>query len=297
MSENIIESVMNNLGETGQTLGGLEGLGAMLALPDEDFEVMAPMILFELDKSLKNPNDRMVLAQMLNMNGVKQEDLGPMFINLDEQIDEQLTSISQAKRDFLKQMFSTIINAASEGETLASRCIKIPIELCHPDAKIPTYANATDAGMDVYALEDVTIHPGETKLIKTGLKVAIPVGYEIQVRPKSGRALKTKMRIANSPGTIDSGYRDEIGIIIDNIEPPIKDITYDFIEHPENSTLAPYIKITSILHGSDMHIGKGEKFAQLVLSEKPKALFFEVESVGDIINDGRAGGFGSTGLK
>ena len=101
------------------------------------------------------------------------------------------------------------------------------------------------------------------------------------------------MRIGNTPGTIDSGYRDEIGIIIDNIEPPIKDITYtsDLVDGK------PVYTITSILHGSDMHITKGEKFAQLVLSEKPKAAFYQVESVMEIENDGRSGGFGSTGLK
>jgi dUTP pyrophosphatase len=151
---------------------------------------------------------------------------------------------------------------------------------------MPTYAHLTDAGMDIYLTEDIVIHPGETVLIPTGIKVAIPLGYELQVRPKSGRSLKSKLRIANTPGTIDAGYRDEIGVIIDNIEPFIKSADID-----ENG------RLYNIEFGSSHTIGKGEKFAQLVLCEVPKAIFYQVETVSAIENDGRAGGFGSTGVK
>jgi dUTP pyrophosphatase len=140
--------------------------------------------------------------------------------------------------------------------------------------------------MDIYLTEDVTIRPGETKLIPTGIKVAIPLGYELQVRPKSGRSLKSKLRIANTPGTIDAGYRDEIGIIVDNIDPVIRSADVD----DEG-------RLYNILWGSNIMLSKGEKIAQLVLSEVPKAVFYEVESVAAIENDGRKGGFGSTGNK
>lgn len=294
---NPIDSAIHALAEVDPGLfgeGGIESIAAMLSLPEEQFQVLRPIVEQELEKSLNNVGDKLILTQALNANGSKAEDLVEAFELIAEQIDTQMgAEMSKQKRDFLKHLMANICNAISDTEGIAKKIVRIPIELCHPDAKIPTYANATDAGMDVYALEDITIHPGETKLVKTGLKVAIPVGYEIQVRPKSGRALKTKMRVANSPGTIDSGYRDEIGIIIDNIEPPIKDITYtsDLVDGK------PVYTITSILHGNDMFITKGEKFAQLVLSEKPKAAFYQVDSVSKIENDGRNGGFGSTGLK
>jgi dUTP pyrophosphatase len=151
---------------------------------------------------------------------------------------------------------------------------------------MPVYAHLTDSGMDVFALEDITIAPGETKLVPIGIKVAIPAGYELQVRPKSGRCLKTKLRVANTPGTIDAGYRDEIAVIIDNIEPFIKSAKI-------NEQGALY----NVEFGSSYTIGAGEKFAQLVLCEVPKAIFYEVEKVADIANDGRNGGFGSSGLK
>lgn len=297
LGENPIDTAIHALAEVDPGLfgeGGVESIAALISLPEEQFQTIRPIIEMELEKSLNNVGDKLILTQALNANGSKAEDLVEAFELISEQIDTQMEGqMSKQKRDFLKHLMANICNAISDTEGIAKKIVRIPIELCHPDAKIPTYANSTDAGMDVYALEDITIHPGETVLVKTGLKVAIPVGYEIQVRPKSGRALKTKMRVANSPGTIDSGYRDEIGIIIDNIEPPIKDITYEM----DMNDGVPDIRITSILHGSDMFITKGEKFAQLVLSEKPKAAFYEVDSVSKIENDGRSGGFGSTGLK
>ena len=204
-----------------------------------------------------------------------------------KEIDDQMGDIlSHQKRDFLKQMLGITYNALAEAEGIAKKTILIPIEYCREGAKMPTYAHLTDSGMDVYALEDITIAPGETRLIPTGIKVAIPAGYELQVRPKSGRCLKTKLRVANTPGTIDAGYRDEIGIIIDNIEPYIKSAQI-------NEQGALY----NVEFGSSYTIGAGEKFAQLVLCEVPKAAFYQVESVAAVENDGRAGGFGSTGVK
>ena len=186
-----------------------------------------------------------------------------------------------------------------ETEGIAKRIIQVPIELCHPDAKIPQYAHIDDSGLDIYALDDYTIAPGETKLIPTGFKVALPPGYELQVRPKSGRSLKTKLRIANTPGTIDAGYRDEVGVIVENIDPPIRAIhpREQVLEDIRGAKIAEQLPITSgdIEFGQSYTIGKGEKFAQLVLSEVPKVAFFRVEAINEI-GDNRNGGFGSTGL-
>ena len=81
---------------------------------------------------------------------------------------------------------------------------------------LPFYATKGSAGMDVYSNEELELEPLSTTIVKTGLFVKIPEGYEIQVRPRSGLSAKSKLRIANSPGTIDSDYLGEIGIIIDN---------------------------------------------------------------------------------
>ena len=265
-----------------------DALTSLFNMDDEKFTLISPGILQSFQQSVNNPNDKLGLVQALNANGATAEDLVTSFNTISDAIDS-IEEISQIKRDFLKSLLATLTNAVNETEGIAKRFVQIPVELCHPDAKIPQYANTSDSGMDVYALDDYTIAPGETKLIPTGIKFALPPGYEIQVRPKSGRALKTKLRIANTPGTVDAGYRDEIKVIVENIEPPIKDIEYDF---DDNGT--PVIK--SILHGAAHTIGKGEKFCQLVLMEVPKAALYRVEQVGEI-GENRGGGFGSTGLK
>ena len=265
-----------------------DALTSLFNMDDEKFALISPGILQSFQQSVNNPNDKLSLVQTLNANGATAEDLVASFNTITGAI-ESIEEFSQIKRDFLKSLLATLTNAVNETEGIAKRFVQIPVELCHPDAKIPQYANTSDSGMDVYALDDYIIAPGETKLIPTGIKLALPPGYEIQVRPKSGRALKTKLRIANTPGTVDAGYRDEIKVIVENIEPPIKDIEYDF---DDNGT--PIIK--SILHGAAYTIGKGEKFCQLVLMEVPKAALYRVEQVGEI-GENRGGGFGSTGLK
>ena len=281
------EKFMKVLQESNPEMGGFDELGAMLSLPEEQFAILAPIFLAELEKGLHNVNDQMVMVQSMNMLGMKAENVREQYEAIYTEIDQQMGDVlSHQKRDFLKQMLGMTYNAISEAEGVAKKTILIPIEYCHSDARMPAYAHLTDSGMDVFALDDITIAPGETKLVPTGIKVAIPAGYELQVRPKSGRCLKTKLRVANTPGTIDAGYRDEIGLIIDNIEPFIKSADID-----ENG------RLYNVEFGSSYTIGKGEKFAQLVLCEVPKAAFYQVENVGEVANDGRNGGFGSTGVK
>ena len=272
-----------------------EMFGALLAMPDEEFSALAPVLMDEVNRSLNNPADRITLVAAMASQGYNGEDLTETFEEICKEIDNQLTELSQVKKDWLKQLMGATINAINETEGISKRFVRIPYEKCHEDAKEPTYAHVSDSGMDVYALEDITLAPGEQKIIPIGIKVALPAGYELQVRPKSGLSAKTKLRVANTPGTIDAGYRDEIGVIIENVEPPIKDITYEPVMNTENGQI-DHLQITSILYGSSYTIGKGQKFAQLVLSEVPKAVLYEVEKVGEIGED-RGGGFGSTGLK
>lgn len=284
--KNIIEETLRIVEEAAPEQGGFEELAVLLSLPEEHFAVLAPVFLSELEKSFNNINDQLTMAQTLNAAGIKVEDITREYHSLCEQIDEQMAgAMSAQKRTFLKKLLAITYNAVSETEGTSKRNILIPVEFCREDAKMPAYAHLTDAGMDVFATEEITINPGETKLVPLGIKVALPIGYELQVRPKSGRSLKSKLRVANTPGTIDAGYRDEIGVIVDNIDPYIKHAEID-----ENG------RLYNVEFGSSITIGKGEKFAQLVLSEVPKAVFYEVQSVGEIGED-RQGGFGSTGAK
>jgi dUTP pyrophosphatase len=97
--------------------------------------------------------------------------------------------------------------------------LKIRIRKLHPDALIPHYAHGPeeDAGMDLHAVEAVSFAPGETKLVPTGLAIELPPGFEAQIRPRSGLALKYSITLPNSPATIDPGYRGEIRVIVQNL--------------------------------------------------------------------------------
>lgn len=95
--------------------------------------------------------------------------------------------------------------------------VEVLFHKVRPNAKVFEYANYNDSGMDMYSAVDMALQPGETYIIPTGISVAVPDGLELQVRPTSGNSSKTKLRVANAPGTVDAGYRGEVGIIVDNI--------------------------------------------------------------------------------
>ena len=128
---------------------------------------------------------------------------------------------------------------------------------------LPSYATEGAAGLDIVAAEDVTIEPGRRHGVPTGFAIAIPAGYEVQVRPRSGLALKHGITCLNTPGTIDSDYRGEVRVILAN------------------------------LGDSPFEVRRGERIAQLVPAPVLKAQFAEVTTLEETSRG--AGGFGSTG--
>lgn len=267
---------------------GLEAIGAMLSLPDEQFDLMSELFLQELEKSMSNPSDRILLQQTMRETGKSVEDFAQLQEDVLKEIDEKMgDELPQNKLDFLKRMMTIITNLFMEAEGTAKTVLSIPIELCRDDATMPTYAHEGDAAMDIYCCEDVTINPGQTVIVPTGIKVAIPKGYALLIQPRSGQSVKTKLRVANTPGLIDSGYRDEIGVIIENIEQPIQDLQYDFLESGK-------IVVRSIEHGKPYTLEKGQRIAQMRLVEVPSIAWMKVENISEIGGD-RGGGFGSSG--
>lgn len=140
--------------------------------------------------------------------------------------------------------------------------VLIPIVL-DQESQLPVYKTPGSAGMDLHSIEQVTLEPLERKLVKTGLKIALPEGYEAQIRPRSGLALKRGIALVNSPGTIDSDYRGEIGIILIN------------------------------LGQSVVSLEKGERIAQMVICPITQAKWQECNTLDETSRG--SGGFGSTG--
>ena len=134
----------------------------------------------------------------------------------------------------------------------------------HPDAVLPAYAHPSDAGMDLRSVAELTILPRCRALVPTGLVMMLPPLTEGQVRPRSGLALKKGVTVLNTPGTIDSGYRGEVGVILAN-----------FGEEP-------------------FVVKKGDKIAQLVIAPVTQPVVEETDEVDE--TDRGAGGFGSTGV-
>lgn len=163
--------------------------------------------------------------------------------------------------------------------------ITVPLVRLSEFAVLPSYAHEYDAGMDIYASDDVLLKPGETKLVPTGLAAAIPQGYEAQIRPRSGISLKTMLRIPNSPGTIDAGYRDQICIIMHNAS---------FLPKEQDNTSVLTLDEKTNRHGTYL-IRRGDKIAQMIFAKISHANLTEVSSL-DGIGVNRQGGFGSTGV-
>lgn len=260
----------------------LELMGTLLVMEDEDFDKVKGSVLDAMREGVSRQENRQLYATLVKQNGFSKEQYVEELKKIDSLVDTEMSDFSESKRDFMKQFFSICYNAIIDSFDVDKRAIQIPIEICNPEAKIPTYAHKGDAGMDVYSTIDVTIAPGETKLIPLGFKVAIPEGYELQVRPRSGFSLKTHLRVANAPGTIDSGYRDEVGIILHNCAPTIQDFGDGRAE--------------TCLYGPSYTISKGDRIAQLVLQAVPTALFIKTSDISKIGED-RGGGWGSTGVK
>ena len=260
----------------------LELMGTLLVMEDEDFDKVKSSVLDAMREGVSRQENRQLYATLVKQNNFSKEQYLEELKKIDSLVDTEMSDFSESKRDFMKQFFSICYNAIIDSFDVDKRAIQIPIEICNPEAKIPTYAHKGDAGMDVYSTIDVTIAPGETKLIPLGFKVAIPEGYELQVRPRSGFSLRTHLRVANAPGTIDSGYRDEVGIILHNCAPTIQDFGDGRAE--------------TCLYGPSYTISKGDRIAQLVLQAVPTALFIKTSDISKIGED-RNGGFGSTGVK
>lgn len=238
---------------------------ALVDLPDDQFDTIYLSMKERLNLLFNSESFQSDVLNSLKMMGhgsIDEERLSAEEIIEDIKEDESLTD---NKKDILITIIEGSVLSIIKMIEVPRERVKVKIKKLHPDAIIPEYAHKTDAGADVYNLEEVILKPHETRLIKTGIAVAIPVGYEIQVRPRSGLSLKTELRIANAPGTIDADYRGEVCIIIQN---------------------------TGNLSKT---IARGDKIAQLVIAPTP---MIEWEEVKELPNTERGeDGFGSTDKK
>ena len=288
---NIYEEIFGALDKVfddGET-NGLRIIGAVLALPDEQFEAIKANLFDSIEATFNEPATKVAFAQMINQQGLRIEDFSDNIDNLVQAVEELTVEdmeLSDSKKGFLKFIFATFINSMEDSKMVSRRVISIPIEICREGAKLPAYATDGSGAMDIYSPEEYVIGPGESIMIPIGIKVDIPIGYGLLIQPRSGLSRKSKIRIPNTPGLIDSDYHEEIGVIIENIDSPVKDVQ---LELGDNGEI-----IDGTLYGSSFTIGKGERFAQMRLVEIPLVNWLPVSSLGSFKND-HGLGFGSSG--
>ncbi|NLW11563.1 MAG: aminotransferase [Clostridiaceae bacterium] len=198
--------------------------------------------------------------------------------------------------------------------------------------KLPLYASGEAAGCDLFAAEDIIVRPGETKVIPTGITIALPEGAEAQIRPRSGLSLRTSLRVPNSPGTIDSDYRNQVGVLLENTFNPAllpilaasdPDVIKTLDKYYRAVTLESYLQeirpmdklglssddsvwqsfLGSVIFLDEnnnpygtVYIKEGDRIAQMVITRHLHANFVQHFAVEEIGND-RGGGFGSTGVR
>lgn len=264
-----------------------EGMLELFEKPDEDFAPLAPFIKAKIKQGIesKEYQDQLLLLMDIYDAGSVEEEVYVLdnFIN-ELKADNDL---SPEKKDVLICLFECQKEAYQKLKECGRPKIRVKVTKLSDKAILPTYAHPTDAGCDIYAAETVTFKPGETKIVKTDLAVAIPPGYEIQIRPRSGMSYKTPMRIPNSPGTIDCEYRGNVGVIMENTN----GIVYGE-ENEDGDRDIIFIDPTA----DPYTIHEGDKIAQMVLNEVPMIDWNEVETVDDLGATQRGkGGFGSTG--
>ena len=201
--------------------------------------------------------------------------LGQFDPKLREEIEKQFEKIKsdmgiQPEEDYQKEIEDMLGLSFDDMESEINNIAKlrtIKVELTHEDAVLPKYAYPSDSGFDLHATEEVIIGPFGRALVPTGLKVSFEEGYEIQVRPKSGLAIKQGLTVLNTPGTVDQGYTGEIQVIVFNTN---------------NTTVT---------------IPKGMKVGQAVLCPVVQGKFVMIETVEKVEDQDRGNnGFGSTGI-
>ena len=191
-----------------------------------------------------------------------------------KQIQDEIESLRKEfgiedteSQEDLNNTFGIDFGSLQDQLDVMSKTKNIQIELLNEDAIFPEYAYLTDSGFDLYSTEEVKLSPFGRALVPTGLKLSFDIGYEIQVRPKSGLALKQGITVLNTPGTVDSGYNGEIMVIVFNT----------------NQT--------------EFTIPKGMKIAQAVLCPVINGKYVNLQLVDKIENKDRGdNGFGSTGI-
>ena len=241
-----------------------ESLMELLDMPEKQFSEIKEELIKATQNILSDKTFKENLKNNFEIMGTRAEDTTETIAYIDDLVKEceETELLTKQKKEFVFSLLNFIKDGLTDFNKNPIPSIDVNVKILDERAKMPEYAHLGDSGVDVFALEDAEIQPKDTVLIQLGLAFELPLGYELQARPKSGITLKTKCRV--QLGTIDSIYRGEVGIIIDNIGDEV------------------------------ISIKAGQKMAQLVPAKVPYMNLTKVEKLNE--TDRAEGGFGSTGV-
>ncbi len=249
-----------------QDKDSIEQFIQILELPDEQFDAVYPKFkdmvaeVFEGEEYQKQLLNTLKLHPVDNLSAEKAQ-IDEFLENVDS--DEEL---SANKKEMIKTLFQSTLDTLTTLLENQREFVGVKVYKMDSDVELPSYAHPTDGGADIKANETVTIAAGETKIVKTGLKIACPAGYMVRIAPRSGLSAKTGLRVANADGTVDADYRGEVGVILSNTGT------------------------------TDYTINKGDKIAQMYIMVAPAIKWTEVETEDELGSTDRGeGGYGSTG--
>lgn len=199
-------------------------------MPDEAFKYSGEEIKSVIDAVIESQDYIKVLVHMFEQ---KPEEIKVKIKDFEKELDKANKGIyPKEKSDIVKYFMEKTLSTLNEIIKYHGAFKKIPIKVMKmdKDVKLPFYSDEGDACMDICSNVKMTIAPHTTEIVPTGIKAIVPGGYELQIRPRSGLSRKTGIRVANTPGTIDSGYRYEIGVILENTsDEPFEINKYDRI--------------------------------------------------------------------
>lgn len=290
-TDEILEEQVKLIEEYSKAIPGFAELFEAIMIPDDQFDEAARFILIQYENEMTDSASKKKNKLLFKIIKEADPEIGEKLDQIAASVRENLEGkVIESKIDFVEQILS-MTKRMIEEPILDREEVYLPIELAKDGAKYPVYAHFGDDGADIYAAEEVLIPAAplpmaqdgnddddpsfytldeevavNVKIVPTGLKVAIPEGYVIEIKPRSGLSRKTYLRISNSPGTIDNGYLDEIGVIC------------------ENTGYVPLL------------IRKGDRIAQMVIRESPKIRFAPVKSVAELSLN-RGGGYGHSGVR
>ena len=274
-----------------QDLGDMTTIAAFFSLPDDLFDELKEHVIQEIIRECNDPAFLNNISYSIKKDNITADQLTDELSGIEKIIDEYESEVlTPNKKEFLKRLMYGMYNIILQNEFKDDDKIIVPIETCRENAKIPRYAHVTDAGVDFYSTDEYVIAPGETVLIPTGLKMAIPEGYALLIQPRSGFTCKGMQVQA----MIRHWWFMLLGVFSKKKRIDA-DVMVGLVDEDYRGNVGALVKSNYKSLFRKAFLPKGTRIAQMRIVAVPETELLEVEDLDMTKN--RGGGYGHTGTK